>query len=167
MLEKRDPLSRRLILQRSWQIAVLPAVIVVFILASTTLPAIGQKEADAPTALVSFLVLKDDNGKAVRNAAVILHPVNTHGKQERGGLELKTNQDGQASFDGLPLGPMRVQVIAPGFQTYGEDFDVKTSKLDVTIRLKRPKQQYSIYDDHSAGGKEPPPADSGDRKPPQ
>jgi hypothetical protein len=166
MLEKRDQVKgrHRFSERLAW---LLPALCLLLVMAAATVPLIGQKEADAPTALVSFVVLKDDTGKPVRNAAVILHPVNTHGKQERGGLELKTNQDGQASFDGLPLGPMRVQVIAPGFQTYGEDFDVKTSKLDVTIRLKRPKQQYSIYDDHSAAKKDAPAPDGGDKKPPQ
>jgi hypothetical protein len=166
MLEKRDQVKgrHRFSERLAW---LLPALCLLLVMAAATVPLIGQKEADAPTALVSFVVLKDDTGKPVRNAAVILHPVNTHGKQERGGLELKTNQDGQASFDGLPLGPMLVQVIAPGFQTYGEDFDVKTSKLDVTIRLKRPKQQYSIYDDHSAAKKDAPAPDGGDKKPPQ
>ena len=102
-------------------------------------------------------------------SGMILHPVNQHGKQEKGGLELKTNGDGQTSFDGVPLGPMRVQVIATGFQTYGQDFDVKTGKLDVTIRLKRPMQQYSVYDDHSSDKKDPPPPppNNGDKKPPQ
>ncbi len=120
----------------------------------SVLPAFAQKDSDAPTTLVNFLVLKEDTGKPVRNAAVILHPVNGKGKQERGGLELKTNQDGKTSFDGVPLGPMRVQVIAPGFQTYGEDFDVKQGKLDVTIRMKRPKGQYSIYDDQAVDKKD-------------
>jgi hypothetical protein len=130
-------------------------------------PAAAQRDADAPTAIVKFLVVKEDNGKPVRNAAVILHPVNTHGKQGRGGLELKTNGDGETSFDGVPLGPMRVQVIAPGFQTYGEDFEVKTGTLDVTIRMRRPKQQYSIYDEHSPEKKDAPPAGTNEKKPPQ
>jgi len=142
-------------------------MLVLLVMAAVVSPVAAQKEPEAPTALVSFVVLKDDNGKPVRNAAVILHPVNSHGKQEKGGLELKTNADGQASFDGLPLGPMRVQIIASGFQTYGEDFDVKTAKLDVTIRLKRPKDQYSIYDDHSADKKDAPSSNTGDKKPPQ
>lgn len=142
-------------------------MLVLLVMAAVVSPVAAQKEPEAPTALVSFVVLKDDNGKPVRNAAVILHPVNSHGKQEKGGLELKTNADGQASFDGLPLGPMRVQIIASGFQTYGEDFDVKTAKLDVTIRLKRPKDQYSIYDDHSADKKDAPTSNTGDKKPPQ
>ena len=45
---------------------------------------------------------------SVRNASVILHPVNKKGKQEKGGLELKTNADGQTSYAGIPFGKLRV-----------------------------------------------------------
>ena len=46
------------------------------------------------------------------------------GKQARGGLELKSDANGKASFDGVPYGKLRIQVLAPGFQTFGEDYDV-------------------------------------------
>ena len=39
-------------------------------------------------------------------------------------------------------------VLAQGFQTYGEDFDVEKPRMDFTIKLKRPKGQFSIYEDH-------------------
>ena len=85
-------------------------------------PLLAQKDKDdEPTSVVNFLVIKDDNGKPVRNAAVIMHPVNPKGKQGRGGLELKTNPEGKANFDGIPYGMLRVQVLAQGFQTYGEE----------------------------------------------
>ena len=129
---------------------------VAVLVAAAVLPMLAQKDADEATSLVSFIVLREENGKPVRNAAVILHPVNLRGKQGRGGLELKTNAEGQASFDGVPLGLLRVQVIAPGFQTYGEDFDVMTAKLEVSIKMRRPKQQYSIYDDHAPAKKDAP-----------
>ena len=38
--------------------------------------ALGQKDSDIdhePTSILYFLVVKDDNGKPVRNAAVIMH----------------------------------------------------------------------------------------------
>jgi hypothetical protein len=53
-----------------------------------------DKEDNDPTCLLSFVVTKDDNGKAVRNAAVIMHPVNPKGRQVQGGAELKTDVDG-------------------------------------------------------------------------
>ena len=119
-----------------------------------------RDEAPEPTAVLNFLVVKEDNGKPVRSAAVIMHPVNTHGKQSRGGLELKTDADGKTSFDGIPYGKLRVQVLASGFQTFGEDYDVDRAKLDFTIKLKRPQGQYSIYQDHPEEKKDdkaPPP----------
>ena len=119
----------------------------------STLALLGEARAqrdkeDEPTAVLNFIVLKEDNGKPVRNAAVIMHPVSTHGKQERGGLELKTDADGKTSFDGIPYGKLRVQVLASGFQTFGEDYDIGQAKMEFTVRLKRPQGQYSIYQDH-------------------
>jgi len=127
--------------------------------------AVGQKDKDdEPTSFVYFLVIKDDNGKPVRNAAVIMHPVNTRGKQERGGMELKTDPEGKANFDGIPYGKLRVQVLAQGFQTFGEDYDVDKTKMDITIKLKRPQGQFSVYDDHA---KAPNTAPKQDTPPPQ
>jgi len=119
--------------------------------------AFAQKDKDTePTSWVYFTVVRDENGKPVRNAAVIMHPVNPKGKQERGGLELKTSAEGKADFDGVPYGMLRVQVLAQGFQTYGEDFDIEKATTEITIKLKRPQGQYSVYDDHA-----PPKQDSG------
>jgi len=127
-------------------------------LLATTCLAVGQKDKDnEPTTWIYFSVVKDDNGKPVRNAAVIMHPVNPKGKQERGGMELKTDPDGKANFDGIPYGPLRVQVLASGFQTFGEDYDIQKDKTEITIKLKRPQGQFSIYDDGSGAPKQNPP----------
>jgi len=107
-----------------------------------------------PVATLNFIVLKDYNGKPVRNASVVLHSVSDKGRQEKGGLELKTDADGKASYEGIPYGKLRVQVLAHGLQTYGDDYDVKQPTLDITIKLKRPEGQFSIYDDHP-GEKKP------------
>lgn len=110
---------------------------------------VAQKDKDeGPTSSLYFSVIKDDNGKPVRNAAVILHPVNEKGAQERGDLELKTDPDGKTNIDGIPYGTLRVQVLAHGFQTYGEDFDISKPKTEIAIKLKRPQGQFSIYEDH-------------------
>ena len=122
----------------------------------------AQRDLDEPTSVVNFVVLKQDNGKPVRSAAVIMHPVNPRGKQGRGGLELKTDPEGKSSFEGIPYGKLRVQVLAQGFQTYGEDFEVNQPKTEITIKLKRPQGQYSIYEDHakeSSPKQNTPPAD--------
>jgi uncharacterized GH25 family protein len=94
------------------------------------------------------VVLKDDSGKPIRNAAVILHPVGQHGKQEKAGFELKSDSEGKTHFDGVPYGTWRIQVIAPGFQTFGDDYNINQAEQEITVRLKRPQQQYSIYEKH-------------------
>ena len=104
---------------------------------------------DVPTSAVSFVVVRDYNGKPIRNAAVVMHPVDEKGKQEKGGLELKTDDQGKASLDGIPYGKLRIQVLASGFQTYGEDYDISKPETEITVKLKRPSGQYSIYDDHA------------------
>src|SRR5258708_35497291 len=73
-----------------------------------------RDQNDEPTAILNFVVVKEDNGKPVRNAAVIMHLVGTNVKQERGGLELKPDADGKPSFDSIPYCKPRVQVLAPG-----------------------------------------------------
>lgn len=98
-------------------------------------------------AKLEFLVIRDESGKPVRNAGVVMHPVNK-GKQSRGGYELKTDSEGKASFDGVPYGPLRVQVLAPGFQTFGDDYEIDKPEMQITVKLKRPQKQYSIYDEH-------------------
>lgn len=145
------------------------AAVVLAVVAAAS-PSLAQKDKDdEPTSVVNFLVIKDDNGKPVRNAAVIMHAVNPKGKQGRGGMELKTNPEGKANFDGIPYGMLRVQVLAQGFQTYGEDFDVEKPKMDFTIKLKRPQGQYSIYEDHpkdpNASKADAPSPDPKDKKP--
>jgi|SRR3954471_18770475 hypothetical protein len=121
----------------------------IFLLASVLLaPALAEKKPPIPLASVNFVVIRDENGKPVRNAAVVLHPVEENGKQSRGGIELKTDPEGKANYDGVPYGKMRIQVLASGFQTYGNDYDIGQPNLDITIKLKRPDRQYSIYEDH-------------------
>ena len=99
-------------------------------------------------ATVSFTVIKSYNGKPVRNAAVVIHPVDKKGKQGRGGIELKTDPDGKARYDGLPFGKVRIQVIAENLKTFGEDIEITKETQEVTIKLDRPQAQYSIYGDN-------------------
>jgi hypothetical protein len=103
--------------------------------------------ADDKFANLNFLVVRADNGKPIRNASIVLHPVAKDGSQKHSGYQLKTDPDGKASFAGAPFGKLRVQVLVRGFQTYGEDFQINQPIEEITIKLKRPQGQYSIYED--------------------
>ena len=127
------------------RVVVVVAVVVIGLGLAVAAAATGAQE---PSATLNFLVLKDYNGKPIRNAAVVLHPVNSRGKQGRGGYELKTDMDGKTTFDGVPYGKLRVQVLAPGFQTFGEDYDIQAPTKEIIVKLKRPQDQYSVYEQH-------------------
>ena len=128
-----------------------PIVVAVAVLACTTSLVALVPLNDQQTSSTSFVVLKDESGKPVRNAAVVLHPVGKKGNQMKTGFELKTDADGKTHFDGIPFGTLRVQVIAHGFQTYGGDFEINQADQQITIRLKCPQDQYSIYGNESSG----------------
>ncbi len=138
---------------------ILVAAFALALLAPASLVMAQKDKDEGPSSWIYFTVVKEDNGKPVRNAAVILHPVAETGKQERGGLELKTDPDGKTNIDGIPYGKLRIQVLAHGFQTYGEDFDIDKSKTEISIKLKRPQGQFSIYDGHAQDSGSPKPAD--------
>src|SRR5215472_7228434 len=110
-----------------------------------TLPGLSQKKPPQPTAELRVTVLRDSNGKPVKNAEVVLHPVDDHGKQKAESLELKTHEDGKAETGGVPYGKLRIQVIAKGFKTYGEDYDIQQPNFEITIKLQKPAEQFSIY----------------------
>src|SRR5229473_2654856 len=126
----------------------------VAIAALTLTTSVAAKKPQEPLATINFVVVRDENGKPIRNAAVVLHPVDDHGKQERGGLELKTDAEGKTGYDGVPYGKLRIQVLAHGFQTYGDDYEVNEPSMDITVKMKRPAGQYSIYEEHPGESKD-------------
>ena len=110
-----------------------------------------------PTARIEVTVLRDGSGKPIENAAVIFHSM--VGEKDTGNMELKTNEDGKAVIDVMPIGDtVRLQIIAKGFKTFGDDYKVDQAQMAIEIRMKRPGEQYSIYKPHpekSEGGKSP------------
>ncbi|MGA2349750.1 MAG: carboxypeptidase-like regulatory domain-containing protein [Terracidiphilus sp.] len=109
-----------------------------------------------PTARIEVTVLRDFNGKPIENASVIFHPIEDG--ENKGNMELKTNEDGKALIDVLPIGgTVRMQIIAKGYQTFGDDYKIDKAQIAIEIRMKRPGAQYSIYKQHpekSEGGKD-------------
>lgn len=98
-----------------------------------------------PTGTVSLTIVRATTGKPVNNAEVVLHLLDKSGHEKQEGLELKTHKDGKAETDGIPYGKVRIQVIARGFRTYGEDYEIKQPSLAITIKLQKPRSQFSIY----------------------
>lgn len=124
----------------------------------------GRKyKTPPPASRIEVTVLRDVNGKPVENAAVIFHPI--EGDRDKGIMELKTNEEGKCIIDVIPVGDtVRMQIIARGFQTTGQDFKVDKDALKFEVRLRRPGEQFSIYKAHPEGDNQPtPPADAPDK----
>ena len=97
-----------------------------------------------PTSRIEVTVVRDTDSKPLENASVIFHL-----DGDKGNMELKTNEDGKSVIDVLPIGStMRLQIIAKGYQTYGQDYKIDKSDMTFGIRMKRPGEQYSIYKNH-------------------
>src|SRR5512146_400597 len=111
-----------------------------------------KKQDEDSVSNLKLSVVKETNGKPVKFAAVVLHPVDKDGRQTSGGVNLKTDMEGNTSFPGVPYGKLRVQVIAHGFQTYGEDFDINQPAQEIVIKMRPPTSQYSIYGDDKDKG---------------
>lgn len=101
--------------------------------------------AQEKTSDLKFQVLKERTGKPIRNASVILHTVEKDGRQGKGGLQTKTDGEGRAMIPSIPYGKLRVQVIAHGLQTFGQDYEINQPQQEFVIKLKEPQEQYTIY----------------------
>lgn len=137
-----------------------------FCLAFLSLGAVAQRDssnrgrkykAPPPTARIVVTLERYDDSKPIENAAVIFHAM--EGEKDTGNMELKTDEDGKTVIDVMPIGDtVRLQIIAKGYQTYGGDYKIDKPEVAIAIRLKRPGQQYSVYDNHpetAGAGKSP------------
>jgi hypothetical protein len=108
----------------------------------------GRKyKAPPDTSRIEVMVIKDFNKKPIDGAHVVFHPVKD-GKDE-GNLELKTHPDGKAVIDVIPTGSsVRIQVIADGFATFAEDYQVNEADRKIVIAMIRPREQVSTYTDN-------------------
>jgi uncharacterized GH25 family protein len=67
------------------------------------------------------------------------------GKKLKTSWEMRTNQEGVVSIPPLPQGLIQVQVIAKGYQTYGEKIEVNEEEKTIAVQLKPPQSQYSAH----------------------
>jgi hypothetical protein len=112
----------------------------------------GRKyKAPPPTSRIEVQVTKKFNGKPIPNAGVVFNP--TKDGKDLGSLEVKTDPDGKAVVDIIPTGStVRVQVIADGFATYGQDFLIDQPTKEISVSMLRPQEQISDYEDNTGKG---------------
>ena len=93
----------------------------------------------------------NDSDKPVDRASVMVKFVQGRdyiklGKAIRITYELRTNQDGEASIPEIPQGKILIQIIAKGYQTYGQTLDINEAERTVDVKLNPPQKQYSAHE---------------------
>ncbi len=106
--------------------------------------------ADPPMTKIRVEVRKALNDKPVERASVVVKFVEGRsvvklGKKIMTSYQMRTNQDGIASIPAIPQGKIQIQVIAKGFQTFGQIFEIGEEEKTVEIKLKDPQPQFSVH----------------------
>ena len=105
--------------------------------------------ADPPMTKLRIEV-RNPGDKPVDRAGVIVRFVEGRsiakfGKKIRTHWELRTNQEGVVTIPPIPQGKILIQVIAKGYQTFGEYIEVNEEEKTVPVNLKSPQPQYSAH----------------------
>jgi hypothetical protein len=59
--------------------------------------------------------------------------------------EMRTNQEGIAKVPEVPQGTILIQVIATGYQTFGQTFEVNELEKTIEVKLNSPQEQYTAH----------------------
>jgi hypothetical protein len=89
-------------------------------------------------------------GRPIDRADVIVRVVKGRsvmklGKKIRTTWEMRSDQEGLARVPEIPQGTILIQVIAKGYQTFGETFDVAEAERTLEVKLNPPQPQYSAH----------------------
>jgi len=93
---------------------------------------------------LTIVVTGGDEKKPVDSASVYIRFVeeHKHGRDKKIEMNLKTNQSGICHVPVIPPGKFVIQVIAEGWKTYGEYYDINQTEQTININLARPPKWY-------------------------
>jgi hypothetical protein len=106
--------------------------------------------ADDPPMTRLRIEVKTLSEKPIERASVVVkfdegRSVIRLGKKVITTWQLKTNQEGVVKVPELPQGKILVQVIAKGYQTFGDSFQVNEEERTLLIKLNPPQPQHSEH----------------------
>lgn len=97
----------------------------------------------------------DPKGFPVQNAGVVLRQEKVRNRIPRDpfNVEIHTDEHGKATVNGFEPGIVLVQVIAHGYQTWGQGFIMEHADESVHVKLDPPQSQVTIYKKKGGGGR--------------
>jgi hypothetical protein len=106
----------------------------------------SKPRSDAPASAVhlTLVVTAGEDKQPVDSASVYVRFVEarTLARNKKIEMNLKTNLSGICHVPEIPSGKILIQVIAPGWKTYGEYFEVDQAEQTINISLVRPPKWY-------------------------
>ena len=124
----------------AWLVLVFVAGLVTGVL---RLPAAEDEKTAVGVRLEILLTAKAD-GKPIKNASVYVkfkekRRLRRDKKRE---WTLKTNPSGRAVLKHVPAGTVLIQIVAPGWRTYGRFHELEGEKVSLEIELERPPKWF-------------------------
>ena len=105
-----------------------------------------KEKTDTPAkdSRLTIIVTGGEDKKPVDSASVYVKFVEEHkfSKDKKIEMNLKTNLSGVCHVPILPPGKFLIQVIAPGWKTFGEYYDISQTEQTINIALVRPPKWY-------------------------
>jgi len=104
----------------------------------------AKSDSGSKDVRLTIVVTGGDDKKPIDSASVYVRYVEQHkvGKDKKIEMNLKTNQSGVCHVPVIPPGKFVVQVIADGWKTYGEYYDINQTEQTINITLVRPPKWY-------------------------
>jgi hypothetical protein len=104
----------------------------------------GKTDSAARDSRLTITVTAGEDKKPVDSASVYVKYVEErkYGKDKKIEMNLKTNLSGVCHVPVLPPGKFLIQVIAPGWKTFGEYYDISQVEQTIHIELVRPPKWY-------------------------
>jgi len=104
----------------------------------------AKADSGAKDARLTIVVTGGEDKKPIDSASVYVRYVEERklGKDKKIEMNLKTNQSGVCHVPVIPRGKFVVQVIAEGWKTYGEYYDINQTEQTINITLVRPPKWY-------------------------
>jgi len=104
----------------------------------------SKPDSGSNTVRLTIAVTGGDEKKPVDSASVYVKFVEARmlAKDKKIEMNLKTNVSGVCHSPEIPRGKVLIQVIAPGWKTFGEYYEVDQAEQTINIALSHPPKWY-------------------------
>ena len=104
----------------------------------------GKSDPASSSVRLTIVVTNGEDKKPVDSASVYVKFVEARKltKDKKIEMNLKTNLSGVCHVPEIPRGKFLIQVIAPGWKTFGEYYEVDQAEQTINIELARPPKWY-------------------------